>query len=572
MGLTGKQKKHLKKHLGKKSLANIAIDLGIQKKEIENYLKKIWRKKKYQKFISKENSGHRRGSELNLKKYFVQNWKIFAFLAFLVFAVYFNSLSNDFLSDDIAGIEENPQIKEINYFWKVPYFNFNLRSLIIFLTNKIFGLNPVFYRLPNILSHLGSTWIIFVLISFFFTSPVPLITASIFSVHPILTESITWISGGPYSLGAFFLLCSLLIYIWSIDNKKSKVYFVSIFLFLLALFISEKLVVFPLILLMYEFCLKRFKNNWRKLIPFWLIGGLWALRLTGLISSRVSSLETVHYQESGIENPLIQVPTAVTSYLQLIFWPKNLTFYHSEMFFTQTEYLLKLGGFILFLAITAFFLKKDRRIFFWLSFFIITLLPTLTPFRISWIVAERYVYLGALGVIVPIALAIKKIGEISKNQKLPYILLAFFLLTLSIRTVIRNTDWKNQDTLWLATDKTSPSSSQNHNNLGDLYARHGDLEKAVEEFKKAIELKPNYGDAYHNLANIYGQMGKNDLAIENYQKAISTNPNLWQSHQNLANIYHQQGKIDLVRQELEKALQINPDNQKLKEALLNLTP
>ncbi len=73
---------------------------------------------------------------------------------------------------------------------------------------------------------------------------------------------------------------------------------------------------------------------------------------------------------------------------------------------------------------------------------------------------------------------------------------------------MRNFDWKNQDTLWLATAKTSPSSHQNHNNLGDLYARRGEYEKAVEEFKKAIELKPDYGDAYHNLANVYHQIGK----------------------------------------------------------------
>ena len=99
------------------------------------------------------------------------------------------------------------------------------------------------------------------------------------------------------------------------------------------------------------------------------------------------------------------------------------------------------------------------------------------------------------------------------------------LFALSVRTITRNADWKNQDTLWLATAKTSPSSPQNHNNLGDYYGRQGDLEKAAEEFKTAIKLKPNYGDAYHNLANIYHQMGEDDLAIENYRKALSFNPN-----------------------------------------------
>lgn len=177
--------------------------------------------------------------------------------------------------------------------------------------------------------------------------------------------------------------------------------------------------------------------------------------------------------------------------------------------------------------------------------------------------AERYVYLGALGVFVLIGLGIQKIGEIAKNQKIAYLIFALIILCLSTRTIIRNLDWRNQDTLWLATAKTSPSSSQNHNNLGDLYGRRGEYEKAVEEFKIAIKLKPNYADAYHNLANTYYQMGKDDLALENYQKALEFNPNLWQSHQNLAAIYFNQGKGQQAKEELEKAIVIDSQNVNL---------
>ena len=568
MPLTHSQKKYLKKNLKRSSLAKIAADLNISEKEILEFLKSHWRKEKYQKFLAKQKRLRskkapqlvaRQRPRLLRGETLAQNWKIFVFLAFLVFAVYFNSLGNDFVSDDISAIRDNPDIGKISY---LGYFKFNLRSLIIFLTHKIFGLKPAFYRLSNILFHLGSSWIIYLLISFFFSSLVSLITASIFAVHPILTESVTWISGGTYSHPTFFVLLSLLTYIWSM-KKNVKLYLISVSLFFLALLGSQKLIVFPIVLFLYEFCFGKLKTNWQKLIPFWVISGFWTLNLINLLGTRTTVLETVHYQEPGLHNPLIQIPIAITSYLELIFWPKNLTLYHSEMMFSQLEYFLKLVVFILFLGTIAYFFKKDRRIFFWLSFFLITLLPTLTPFKISWVVAERYVYLGTLGIFVLVALAIQKIAEVSKNQKVAYILLAIILFALSTRTIIRNADWKNQDTLWLATAKTSPSSPQNHNNLGDLYARHGDLEKAVKEFKIAIALKPNYGDAYHNLANTYHQLGKNDLAIENYQKALSFNPNLWQSYQNLAAIYFEQEKFNLARQELEKAINVNPQNANL---------
>ena len=103
--------------------------------------------------------------------------------------------------------------------------------------------------------------------------------------------------------------------------------------------------------------------------------------------------------------------------------------------------------------------------------------------------------------------------------------------------------------------------------MGDVYSRQGDLNKAAEEFQKAIEIKPGYADAYHNLANTYQRMGRFDAAIENYQKAAELNPNLWQSHQALAAIYFEQEKYDLALDEIKKALEINPESEGLKQNL-----
>ncbi|MFZ5366174.1 MAG: tetratricopeptide repeat protein [Patescibacteria group bacterium] len=571
MNLTRTQKKFIKKNLRRLSLAEIANSLSLSEKEILDYLRSSWSKEKYEKFLKQQKNETKQQTpllsslaHLNFKQWVKQNWKAFAFLTLLVFAVYFNSLGNDFVSDDIGSIKDNPNIGKFSY---LTYFQMNLRAMIIFLTHKIFGLNPLFYRLSNILFHLGSAWVIFILLGFFFRSPIPLFTATIFAVHPILTESVSWISGGPYSNGAFFILFSFLAYIYSVNNKGGKFYLISVFSFILALLSNSKLIIFPFILLLYEFCFNPsaggLKINWQKIIPFVGISGLEALYLLGLLGVRITSLETTSYQEPGMYNPLIQIPIAVTSYLELILWPKNLTLYHSEMTFSQLEYLLRLVVFLFFLGGIIWSFKRYRQFFFWSSFFIITLLPTLIPLKIAWIVAERYVYLGTLGIFVLAALAIQKISQIFKNQKVSYVLLGIILLLLATRTITRNFDWKNQDTLWLATAKTSPSSAQNHNNLGDYYARHGNLEKAAEEFKKAIEINPRYGDAYHNLANTYQQMGKTDLAIESYQKALSFNPNLWQSYQNLATIYFEKEKYDLAKLELEKAIKVNPQNTNL---------
>ena len=430
-----------------------------------------------------------------------------------------------------------------------------------FLIYKIFNLNPLFFRLLNIIFHAGSVFLVYLLLTLILKPKVALFTASLFAVHPLLSESVAWISGGIYSQYSFFFLLSFLTYL--LCQNQRKLYFVSFLSFFLALSSSEKAIVLPLVFFLFDFSFGKLSKNWKKLIPFFALSVFWALFLLSGFGQRVETLETQHYQEQKILNPLVQIPIAIASYLKLIFWPKDLTLYHSEMSFTQAEYFLRLVVLVVFLGIILYSLKRHRQIFFWLSFFLVSLLPTLTPFGISWIVAERYVYLGSLGIFVLTVFIIQKIAIILKNQKISYVVFGILLVLFSVRTILRNADWKNQDTLWLATAKTSPSSPQNHNNLGDLYGRRGDLERAAQEFKRAIELKPNYADAYHNLANTYHQMGKDDLAIENYQKALSFGPHLWQSHQNLAAIYFNQEKYELALEELEKAIKVSPNNANL---------
>ena len=305
------------------------------------------------------------------------------------------------------------------------------------------------------------------------------------------------------------------------------------------------------------------RKVWKKLIPFFIISAIWGMCSVLNIGQRLSTLQATYCLKPQTLNPLIQIPIAITSYLELIFWPKGLTLYHSELSFSQGEYLLRVIIFIIFLGTTVYFYKRNRQIFFWLSFFLITLLPTLTPFGISWVVAERYVYLGSLGIFTVVAIVLKKLSETKVMKPAIVILFCLIIVSLLTRTIIRNIDWKDEDNLWIATARTSPSSPNTHNNLGDVYSRHGDLEKAALEFKKAIQINPSYADAYHNLANTYLAMGRFDEAITNYQKAIYLKPELWQSYQDLGVIYFNLRKYGLAKENLLQAVKINPQDSNL---------
>lgn len=570
MGLDGYQKNYIKRNLRHFPVSKIAYDLEIPENEVLGYLKKKWSPEKFEKFLQNQraqgsDSGQGTAS-FSFLNFFRENWIALAFLAFLVFAVYANSLGNGFVSDDIAGFAKNENIGRFSTIF-TGHLGFSLQSFLNFLAFHIGGLHPLSFRILNILFHFGSTVIIFTLLSLSINKRIAIIAASIFAVHPILIEAVGWISGAPYSQYSFFFLLSFLFYLFSENNRKYLYY--SIGFFLLTLLSYGNAIGLFLVFPLYELAFGNLRYDWKKTLPFFAIGVLMIILLVTKVGYRVSVIESQSYQSAGgMFNPFVQVPVAIGTYLKLIFWPDKLTLYQTEMAFTRGQFIIFLLTFLVFLATTIWGYFKNKTVFFWLAFFFITLLPTLTPFKISWIVAERYVYLGTLGIIVVIAMLFDKILKLNENAKMVgYFALAVIVASLSVRTIIRNQDWKNEDTLWIATAKVAPSGQTIHNNLGDVYARQGDFGKAVEEFKTAININPNYADAYHNLANTYQQMGQLDLALENYQKAVSINPQIWQSYQNIASIYFSQEKYDLAEENIKKALEINPADKNLEGAL-----
>lgn len=571
MGLEYHQKNYIKRNLRNYSVSKIASDLGLPESEVLDYLKKKWSPEKYKKFrrneFQAEPAPDGEPVSFGFANFVRENRLGLVFLAFLVLVSYTNSFGNGFVSDDIGGFLKNENIGKFSSIFSGPV-HFSLSAFFQFFAFHIGGLHPFTFRIINILSHLGCVILVYTLLTLSMKRQIAFIAASLFAVHPILTESVSWISGGLYSMYAFFFLLSFLFYLFSKSNQKYFRY--SILFFVLSILSSEKALALFLIFALYELSFGSLKYTWKKILPFFSISLVLLIVYVAKIGYRTAAVESQTYQSSagGIYNPLIQIPVAIGSYLKLIFWPARLTLYQTEMSFSQGQYILFAIITLIFLGSIVWSYFKNRTVFFWLVFFVITLLPTLTPFKISWIVAERYVYLGTLGIIVCVAMLFDSFIKLNENSKMVgYFALIIIVASSSIRTIIRNKDWKSEDTLWIATAQVAPSGQQIHNNLGDVYARQGDLGKAVEEFKKAIEINPNYADAYHNLGNTYQQMGQIDAAVENYQKALSINPNLWQSYQNMAAISFNQGEFQKALENIKKALEIDPQNQQLQDNL-----
>lgn len=489
-----------------------------------------------------------------------KHWPVFLLLFILTLFTYVNSFNNVFLSDDLAEIVQKPEIAQLSNLATRP-FGF-IRLFLYWLAFHIGGLNPFVFRVINIFFHAGSVFLAYLILNHLYSKRLALFVAAIFAVHPAISEAVVWISGGAYPQYAFFFLLSFLLYILAKDSRK---YWLAILSYLLALMSHPQMplslfLVFPL----YELSFGNLRKNWAKTIPFLLLSILYVFISLGGLPERETTLKSMHYQEGGVDNIFLIVPTALSSYFELIFFPKILTLYHSELNFGPIQFAFRAFLVLAFIIGTLIAFFKNKAIFFWGSFFLIALAPTLTPFRLNWIVAERYLYLPIIGILVLLGLGFEKLTGSLKFKQASYVVLVFLIIILSARTIVRNIDWKNEDNLWIATGKTSPSSPNTHNNLGDVYGRQGNKEAALREFQLAIELKPNYGDAYHNLANTYLELNQPDKAIENYQNALKFNPGLWQSYQNIAAVYFGQKNYNLAAENLQKAIQVNPRNLNLR--------
>ena len=540
---------------------------------------------------------------------------IYFVLIALCFLLYANSLNNVFISDDIPAIVKNPLVSQPLRCWLDP------ASLLNSFNYLMGGYNPFIYHLTNIILHALNTLLVFFFLSLFFKAESSFLGACLFAVHPIHAEAVTWISGRPYTITSVFILIAYLLYYHSttlnpvrntkaiigegkISNGVKNNRRINLARYLLCLLIFSYYIIanisfyfiFPFFLILSDITFNRWRKTWKYWLPFL---GILVLRFSLLINAISERISYVAKEMGGDvirTNPIFNLTYSFFSHMGLLLWPARLTLYHEPA--VISSFALKVGIISLVLLIISlpFIFKKAKELFFGIGIFVLFLAPTYSPVMVSWLVAERYLYFPSIILSIFLAFFYERMkmgpelffsGPIfKKNNSDPIFtshkgqakfkklfaesglaLVIFTMGSLAVRTVARNEDWKTAERFWRQTVLVSYNSPRAHNNLGDAYAQEGNLEGAIREFKKAIELKPDYADGYHNLANTYHHKGDLKEAVEFYRRAVSSNPGLFESHYNLGIIYLNAGELGLAKDHLNKALELRPDDINARTAL-----
>lgn len=478
------------------------------------------------------------------------------------FAVYANAFTGDFVSDDISAILRNPDISKFMLPSSTVSFATSLNTIIYW----IFKLNSTAYHIPSILFHLLNSILVYSLLNRKLNKTSSLVGTLVFTTHPVTTETISWIAGRHYAMSASFILSSLLLYLESTKEKRiQKVYYVlSLVLFSSALYTSGLfLLMFPIFLVVKEALQKNLKKKIVYTIPFFIISGQYFLTKLNEVPARVESLG---YGTGSDPRPLelldyiARSSQIILEDLKLVLWPARLTIYHDSFVVAKYSWLILVP----LIGTAVYTFRKNKTVFLALTWFFLFLAPTLSPIQVTWMVAERYLYLPLVAFAFLVGYGYQKLLPKIRGadwEGVVHVLLLLLLVGYGVRTIVRNKDWDHRDKLWLATVKTNPLSRQAHLNMGDVYSNQGRWVDSVREFQTSIKLAPEHPHGYHNLANVYHTTGEYELAITNFQIALEKDPNLYQSHEQLGIIYIELKEFTKAKEEFQKALLINPNSQ-----------
>ncbi|HPT65916.1 MAG TPA: tetratricopeptide repeat protein [Candidatus Woesebacteria bacterium] len=499
------------------------------------------------------------------------NWKFLLILLIGVFVLYFNGLHGDFVSDDYASITQNPDIKNFGVI-------FRSASIIPTLSNSLlammFGVESPFpYHLFNLILYLLVLVVAFIFVFLLTRSKLTsMLTMILYAVLPVHVEAVSWISGRPYLFVTLFVLFCLDLLILFLANKKQK-YLWMMLPILILLFFTDRIRGFSIVILSVFYFLVnkkelgyKFKTS-KIIVRAVILTVAMAVICWPMIQARISAVNGGYNGSEGIfYNPFFQYPTSIAKYLQIMLFPIDMTLYH-------TMYILPvwLNWLIIltFLTSIVYFFFKDKKIFFALAFIFLASAPSMAPVKVSWLVAERYVLMGSLGLCLFLVLFFQRLGK--KWELLS--LLLFILLTgfYSVRVYLRNIDWKTNHSLWVSTCQYSPNSHNAWNNIGDDYDKLAQLEKTLEGqmnqylnsikgFTRSTIVKTNYADAFHNRANIFYKIGRYDLARDSYETALYYGPSLYQSYFSLLQIDLIEKRYDLAMDHLNRLHKAKPND------------
>ena len=188
----------------------------------------------------------------------------------------------------------------------------------------------------------------------------------------------------------------------------------------------------------------------------------------------------------------------------------------------------------------------------------------------SQAMADRYTYLPQIGLGIALAWAVAQRARSRLRRSWLYgVASAILLMALLGCAWHQASYWRDTATLWSHTLDCTTANYIAHNNLGVALHERGEVNKAMDQFNKALQVKPDYGESHYNLAFVLKRQGRTAEAIAQLQAAINSDPNYFEAHKSLALAFAGQGRFAEAVEHYRAALGIHPEDAEVHNNLGN---
>jgi protein O-mannosyl-transferase len=428
---------------------------------------------------------------------------------------------------------------------------------------------------------------------------VAFIASLLFLIHPIHTEVVANIKSRDEIMSFLFIILTFIAVFRYTETKKTKQLILGLLFYFLALLSKEYAITLLLLIPMLLYIVKgdTVKKSLVKTIPFFGVAVAYVL-----IRLSIVGLGSTTENTEVMNNPFLYATSPerwatkieiLDHYIRLLFYPYPLS---SDYSYNAIPYTNFSNGWVwlsilihlsLIVAMVKLFIKKNI-LSFAIAFYLFNLFMISNfIFDIGGTMGERLVYHSSFGFVLIIAVAAGWLLE-KANYKLPAIVIAsvagcLIVTWCAAKDIVRNAQWKNDITLFLADVKTVPNSVLANGNAGKDYV---DMSLATENkarsktlmdsgiacLNKAIAIHKKFVNGYIDLAFAYLKTQQYDSASKNIIAAralYSNNPYVDSISRDISSGYTNEAilllntkPMDAVRL-LEKAVETMPDNVEL---------
>jgi protein O-mannosyl-transferase len=502
---------------------------------------------------------------------FNYEWLFALALLVLVFLTYYPAWNGRLIWDDDAHITKQDlrSTSGLLQIWTTPGATqqyYPLVHSVFWFAYQIWEDQVLPYHLLNILLHAASALLLWRIL-LRLNVPGAGLAATIFALHPVQVESVAWISELKNTLSGVFFFSASLFYL-KFDEKRTRAdYIVALLLFILGLLSKSVIATLPPVLLV-VFWWNRGRLEWKRdvfpLLPFFVIGIASGLFTTWMERTHIGA-QGNQFALSLLERCLI-AGRAFWFYLAKLVWPARLTFIYPRWNIDQYawwQYSFIIAAIALF-AVLWFLRRRSRAPLAAFLFFGGVLFPVLGfvnvyPFIYSY-VADHFQYLACIGIIVltssGLVLWLKKLGP--ERSPLRYVVPGIIVVVLAVLSWQQTTIYKDAETLYLTTLRQNPDCWLADNNLCSIFMAKGDLDRALEFAKKAVELRPEDMEPHFAVGDALLRKRRISEAIDQYKKAISIRPDYGEGYGHLGAAYLLSNRFAEAKEQYQKALSLTP--------------